>query len=237
MIRNSHIRVSRVRSFSECHRYAVASQSIPWDGRLHVATWIGNSVHARLLGLKNDPIPDDLKFDKKTTTAERAEESVDKILAAITQWEDRYKPTIKTREWGVEQIVGSTKITGTIDMLCSIEDRTVIVDLKTGQSAPAVWIQTSLYAWLAEHHEKGKHGVQVDTVAFLHVPRVGPRTEQRWSYEERSYADFSDDVRQWLYTLDSLCQADYCELAASPGLHCQRCPVQDCAVRAHPAKE
>ena len=82
------IRVSRIRSLAECHRYGIAAAQMRWEGPMHVATWIGNCVHARIQGMQDDPVPDNLTFDKKTTTnIERARESVDKIMDAIGDFE------------------------------------------------------------------------------------------------------------------------------------------------------
>ena len=229
------IRVSRIRSLAECHRGGIAAAQMRWDGPPHVATWIGSSVHARIQGLENDPVPDNLRFDAKTTTIERARDSVEKILSAIGEFERLYKPEYHGREMKVEAAVGEygTKLTGTIDMIASIGGKRGIIDLKTGAQPHSVWIQTALYGFLLEHTE----GWKPDEVASLHVPRVGPRTEQRWSFQARPYADLDGDAQQWAWTLDQLCQAGFEELIASPGLHCGYCPVDDCAIRAMKRKD
>lgn len=250
LAKRPEIRISRVRSFAECHRYAVASLSIPWDGRLHVATWIGTAVHCRLAGWEVDPRPDDLVYDKVTSTAERADEAVEKILGAVAEFDAARQPRYMDREMPVAAVCGSTRLTGTVDALCTIGDRTVIVDLKTGRQPHTVWVQAAIYAWLADRYyradgmvqdlatgikrraaEGEEPGLPVDALGCLHVPRVGPRTEQRWSYEQRDYSLFAHDVAQWGWMLDQLSQAGYHELPASPGLHCRLCPIEDCAVR------
>ena len=249
----SEIRISRVRSFSECARYAVASLSIPWDGRTHIATWIGSTVHARLVGWDPDPKPEDLIYDKVTSTPERADEAVEKILAGIAEFDAKYKPYYISRENPVATKCGSTRLTGTIDAICEIGGKIVIVDLKTGRQPYTVWVQTSMYAWLAQRYfaeaeaclakdadgnyklrkaaTREEIGVTIDALGHLHVPRVGPRTEQRWSYEQRDFADFEHDVMQWGYMLDAWAKAGYHELPGTPGMHCSRCPIEDCAVR------
>lgn len=251
----TEIRISRVRSFAECWRYAVASLSIPWDGRMHVATWIGSTVHARLCCEEEEPKPDDLIYDRITSTAERADDAVDKIMDGIAEFEEKHKPRYIGRELPVAAMSGMTRLTGTIDMLCEIDGRIVIVDLKTGRQPYTVWVQTAMYAWLADRYyaeasvalvngkkqkvdpREHEPGLKVDALACLHVPRVGPKTDQRWSYEQRDYSDFEHDVEQWSWMLDQLAKSGFHELNASPGMHCMRCPVEDCAVRGAPQKK
>lgn len=254
MTRRSEIRMSRVRSFSECSRYAVASLAKPWDGRTHIATWIGSVVHARLSNWPEEERPEDVEYDRITSTPERADEAIEKILTGVAAFDERYKPLYIEREMPVATVCGSTRMTGTIDALCEIDGKIVIVDLKTGRKPYTVWLQTAMYAWIANRYyqadkmlmdgnrvkrraEKDEEpGLEIDALGCLHVPRVGPKTEQRWAYEQRDYAQFAHDVAQWAWTLDQLSQADYEELAATPGMHCARCPVEDCAVRGCEAK-
>ena len=244
----SEIRISRVRSFSECARYAVASLSIPWDGRMHVATYIGRTVHARIAGFPEEEKPEDLIYDKVTTTAERADASVDKIMSGIAAFEAEHKPEYIDREMPIATICGSTRLTGHIDALARIGGKLVLLDLKTGRKPYTVWVQTAMYAWIAERYfgeakvtldgniirkagEGEQLGLGIEALGCLHVPRVGPRTDLRWSYEQRDYSKFEHDVHQWGWMLDQLSQAGYHELSASPGMHCSRCPIEDCAVR------
>ena len=246
----SEIRISRVRAFSECPRYAVASLSIPWDGRMHVATWIGTAVHNHLVGWPPEEKPENLIYDKVTTTAERADESVEKILGGIAEFDEQYKPQYLKREVAVQTVSGATKLTGHIDALARIDGKLVLIDLKTGRSPYTVWVQTAMYAWLAEEYFAGARqtlapdedeirnaeegeplGIGIEALGHLHVPRVGPRTEQRWSYEQRDLEHFAHDIQQWCWMLDQWSQAGYHELPATPGMHCSRCPIEDCAVR------
>ena len=229
----SEIRVSRIRQFVECHRYAVASLAKRWDGRLHVGTWIGTAVHNLCIGGKPEAKPEDMVYDQYTRNAERADESVDKIMRAIDEFDSMHDPDYMERELDVQAVYGSTTVTGHIDALAAIGDNIVIVDLKTGRKPPAVWIQMALYGWLLKQHK----GIVVDALGSLHVPRVGPRTDQRWTYEQRPFPDFQHDIAQWLWALDQVRNADYSELAGSPGQHCSYCPVDDCAIRAYPKKD
>ena len=226
------IRVSRIRAVSECHRYGIASISMPWNGKVHVSSWINSSVRNRLRGWKNADMPDELAYDKTTRNAERARETVDKILSGVKAFEDEHKPKIIEREVPLKAVVGATRLIGTADMLAEIDGKMVLIDLKTGGSSHITWVQVSLYAALMAIDRE----VAVDDVACLHVPRLGPRTDQRWTFERRPYAPLMEDAAQWAWSLDQLCQGEWSQLTASPGIHCGRCPVRDCAVRAVPMK-
>ena len=185
-----------------------------------------------------------------TSTAERADAAIEKILGGVAEFDAQHQPQYIGREMPVAAISGTTRLTGTIDALARVNGKLTIIDLKTGRQPYTVWIQTAMYAWLADQYvaaagctlgpddmewRKAKDGeelgLKIERLGHLHVPRVGPRTDQRWTYEERDYALFEHDVMQWSWMLDQWAKAGYHELAATPGMHCSRCPIEDCAVR------
>ena len=221
-------RLSRVRGLTECNRYGIAAVSVPWDGRIHVASWIGSSVHNRLKGQPNEPKPDNLEYDKTTSTAARADEAVEKILAAIAEFEEFHKPEIQERELVIEGVFGETKLEGVIDILARIDGRLTIIDLNTGSRPYDAWIKCALAGAVLS----GSDGVTADDVALLHVPRLGPRTPQRWTFKRRPFEPMLEDAFQWAWAINTLTQAEYRELIASPGQHCSRCPDDRCTVRA-----
>ena len=232
-MRPSEVRISSIRSFVECSRYAIASMSKPWSGRIHVSSWIANAVHSRIVGVTPESKPDDLKYDQYTRTAERADESVDKIMGAIDEFNAKYEPDYMEHQLEVRTVYEKTNLTGRIDALAAIGESIVSMEIHTGRKPPAVWLKLALNAWILRYDK----GIVVDALGSLHVPRVGPRTEQRWTYEERPFPSFDHDIAQWLWTLNAVRHAPHDKLAATPGQHCDRCPVEDCAIRAHPPKD
>ena len=229
----SEVRISSIRSFVECSRYAIANMARSWSGRIHVSSWVGNAVHSQLVGVTPESKPDNLIYDQYTRNAERADESVAKIMGAIDEFHASYEPDYMEHQLEVRAVYEKTRLTGRIDALAAIGESIVVMDIHTGRKPPAVWIKLALNAWLLRQDK----GIVVDALASLHVPRVGPRTDQRWTYEERPFPDFQHDIAQWLWTLNAVRHAGHDELAATPGQHCDRCPVEGCAVRAHPKKD
>ena len=228
----SEIKVSRIRSLSECHRYGIASITQPWDGKTYVSSWIGASVHNRMKGGENEAYVD-LTYDKTTTTFARAQATVDKMIAAIEVFGKEHKPEVIEYETIVSAVIGDTKISGVVDIDAMIDGKRVCIALVTGKQPYNVWLQLAVLGMLM----KLDKDVDVEEVACLHVPRLGPRTEQRWSFASRKFAPMIPEASQWGWSLDQLGQAEYSELTASPGVHCSRCPVDDCAVRGMPRKD
>ena len=230
----SEVRVTKIKAFTECHRYAAASLAQSWDGRLHVGTWIGSTVNGLMGGYPAEPKPDSMSYDRITSSAARADESVAKIMTAIGEFEAETKPEYLHRNLPVSQVYEATKISAVIDAVAEIGKETVLLNVSTSRQPYAAWIQLAMQGWLAG----ADRGIEVDLLALLHVPRVGPRTDQKRTYDVRPFSSFGSTVIQWAYTLNEARSTDdWNRLTATPGMHCARCAVEDCAVRALPPKE
>ena len=231
----SEIRVNKaIRNFAECHRYAIGSQSREWSGKTYVSSWVASAVSGLLNDYPTEPKPDDMVYDRITSDAERADESVHKILAAIHGFDQEHKPEYHARGVYVKQVVGSTIISSVVDAVCTIDGKTVLMAIDTGRMPYAVWIRLALEGWLVAADRE----IEVDQLASLHVPRVGPRTEQKMTFDMRPFAEFGSVVTQWAWVLNECKTVESIDsLTATPGMHCSRCPIDSCAVRGAPMKE
>ena len=132
-----------------------------------------------------------------------------------------------------KEIKGSRAITGHFDMLAwhSLdEDVEAIIDLKTGHSIGAGWLQVGGYISTIGLIGIGNETkLAIDYGGILHVPRVKIDKEPKGTLEIRDGAQL---VKEWDIWKNRITAVYYGALATrSPGLHCQRCSDTRCPVR------
>ena len=215
------MRVSAIADWTTCEAMAI-SDPRP-EARVHVAAWVGTLAHSILLMRTFLEQPQRLRFDAVTPTAHAATVQA----RAIAKEGNRI---LTAKGWSImesEREVGGNGDTGHLDVLAwhGETQQSAIIDLKTGQSIGAGWLQVGGYI-----HLLGA-GVwpPVDRGAILHVPRVSMSKEPKATLEVR----YAADLRNAWTTAKSRIDAVLAGATAlrSPGLHCGRCAVR-CPVRA-----
>ena len=214
------MRVSAISAWVACEAMALATPSP--EGRHNVAAWVGTLAHARLLGQPEPEPPARLRFDNLTLTAHHA----DVQAAAIAAEGGRALRAAGWEPMRAEVELTSEDATGHFDMEAwnGTEGRRAIIDLKTGLSIGAGWVQVGGYLALA-----GATPQDAPAGGILHVRRLAFDKEMKAILEIRPGGGL---VRAWEVALARQRAVLGGALPTrSPGQHCARCPDSGCPVR------
>ena len=211
------MRISAISDWTTCEAMALTDPRA--EARVHVAAWVGTLAHSLLSGVETEP-PGRLRFDAVTTTEHSSTVQAHAIATEASR-------CLEAEGWAImdtEREVMASDATGHLDIMAwhGETKRTAIIDLKTGQSIGAGWLQVGGYL-------VGNIETDVDCGAILHVPRVAVSKEPKGTLELRPGADL-----EWAWlTAKSRIDAVLAGATAlrSPGQHCGRCAAS-CPVRA-----
>ena len=213
------MRVSDVSAWSTCE--AMALRSPPYVGRTNVAAWVGTLAHATLANVEIDAAdyPQRLSFDSITKTAHHAI-----IQANIIA--DKARSLLIEQDWGVlsrEEAMQNADFTGHLDIRAwHSKYGESIIDLKTGANIGAAWLQVGGYLLLS--------GESMPWGGVLHVQRQPIGKDVKGTLELRKAVPL---VQAWTRQIQRISDIrDGAPPTYSPGQHCSRCRVTDCAVRA-----
>ena len=211
------MRISAISDWTTCEAMAL-SDPRP-EARIHVAAWVGTLAHSLLSGVETEP-PGRLRFDAVTTT----DYSATVQAHAIAKEAQRVMDAEGWAIMGTEREVTGNGDTGHLDIQAwhGESQRQAIIDLKTGQSIGAGWLQVGGYLTL--------QGTSIDYGGILHVPRVAVSKEPKATLEVRYGADLASAWRTAKRRIDAVLTGS--TALRSPGQHCKRCYVP-CSVRVH----
>ena len=156
-------------------------------------------------------------FDSITPRPSTAISQAQDMAVKAQELLDRYGFTIFQNEVLVEEGVHR----GRIDLLVTDQkNRAGVLDFKTGRTIGAGWLQLAGYldAW---------DGVPLSFAGIVHVPRS--KLEPSGTITFRDPAEL---VKAWKNTIKRVVEVvAHAEPTYSPGAHCSRCPLKECAVR------
>ena len=217
------MRVSAIADWTTCEAMAI-SDPHP-EARVHVAAWVGTLAHALLSGcLEDTEEPSRLRYDALTPTPHAATVQAHAIVSAASR-------RLDYEGWSImesEREMGGNGDTGHLDVLAWHRDtkRSAIIDLKTGQSIGAGWLQVGGYLSLFEKDYR----LLADQMrgGILHVPRVSISKEPKATLEVRYAADLMNAWTTAKSRIDAVLAG--ATPLRSPGQHCGRCTSR-CPVR------
>ena len=203
-------------------------------GRTNIAAReVGTLAHGYLEGTPPsvDTIPGRLAFDALTPTIGHSHTQARAIATCARE-------LLTAQGWGVisrekRNCVRRDELTGHLDIRAwhSVHGEAVI-DLKTGAQIGAAWIQVGGYLTLYAQIGTGLY-TQLHTGMIqggvLHVPRVAMSKDVKGTLELRDGKALADAWAIYEDRIDTCCPAG--SPTRSPGIHCGRCHVADCAVR------
>lgn len=209
------IRISSIGQWATCERQALHFPRR--SARTAVSAWVGVAAHALLSGADMPDPPRRITFDPTTRTVHEARHQA-------TMLSNAGRVTLEDAGWHpylVEHAVHADPWTGHADLICWHQGRgDAIIDLKTGRSIEAGWLQVGAYA-LA-------HDQYVGEVGILHLPR---QQKGQAAVLEMRDADTVKAVTKAQMNRVSDVLAGAVPLA-QPGMHCARCSDTVCPVRA-----
>ena len=216
------MRVSQIAAWCECETYAL--QSPPRQaGRTNIAAHVGTMAHAMIADL---PVPEPegrLAFDYLTPTERAATIQATAIARYARQLMVNQGYGVLARE---EEYI-TEELTGHLDIRAwHSEHGEAIIDLKTGNGIGAAFLQVGGYISLSRPPGINQ---QVPMGGVLHVPRVRIDKDVKGTLEFR---DGMALMQAWTQNYDRIQEVlQGFPPTRSPGLHCKRCAVRDCAVR------
>ena len=220
------MRISDVADWTLCERYALESPKT--RSRPHVAAMVGQMTHRLLVDETQGDVEnwnavlnpqDPVVFDAVTPTYNHAAwQAHDMVKAA--------RDELKRDGWTIletEQAIEHDGVTGRWDIKAWNQNHrvTALLDLKTGHSIGAGWLQVGGYLAIG--------GSDCAFGGIVHAPRSrqGPYTA---TIETR---DANVLIEQWEQRRERVAEIENGGLPlASPGPHCRRCRVQLCGARA-----
>ena len=212
------MRVSDISNWAACEAMALQSPPRP-AGRTNVAAWVGTLAHA-LVARASVEWPERLAYDNMTQT----EHHVRLQAAAIA---NKALTLLTEQGWGVigrEQEVRRYELVGHLDIRAwHSEYGEAIIDLKTGQSVGAAWLQVGGYLFLDKPISDTWGGV-------LHVPRKAISRDVTGTLEFRPGRPLVHEWAVQLDRIDAITRQGY-RPTHSPGIHCGRCGITNCPVR------
>ena len=214
------MRVSDIQAWAACEVMALQSPRHP-PGRTNVAAWVGTLAHAYLCPEVFIDDPGKLAFDALTPTSDRA------ILQAkaITTKARELLTSMGFGVIGREEEVRGDAMTGHLDIRAYHREKgEAIIDLKTGQSTGAAWLQVGGYLDLFLNYAP-----MPAYAGVLHVPRQRIDRDQKGTLELREAKPVQQAWRQSARRIQDV--LDGAPPTYSPGLHCGRCAIKSCPVR------
>ena len=208
--------------WAACEAWAMAGKDAGGK-RKHVAAWVGTMAHEVLanrelgaFGFKRPP-KHSVAFDVVTPIPSVAVSQAQDLAAVARSLLDRYGLKIFDSEVSVEEGL----YRGTVDLIVTDNrDRAGVLDFKTGRTVKTAWLQLASYlsAW---------KGVPLSFAGIVHVPR-----STREPSGTITFRDPAELVAVWKATIKRIDEVSATGVPAySPGDHCARCPLKDCAVR------
>ena len=203
---------------------------------LHIATWIGRALHAKLARKPLPQKPVYCLYDPITPTHEialRQLDTMERSFCGFISAIGRYP-----KDWEVE--VGVVEgIKGRIDVV--LEDPVlpglVLADIKTGQRIPSgAWLQLGAYMDIRQAEQPslalvGGEEKVVSKLSVIHLPRTSIFKEQGCEIYDRD----PGEVRELALAAISSAMAylkGKLPATVNPGIHCQSCALNEtCAAR------
>ena len=219
------MRISSISDWSLCE--AMALHAPPRQaGRTNVAAFVGTTAHAFMVSpvLKIDT-PERIAWDALTPSMHHAKTQA----VAIAEYASKL---LTDSGWGVlerEEELRRDELIGHLDIRAYHHDYgEAIIDLKTGAQVGAAWLQCGGYIHLSNDVTTPMGGV-------LHVPRVAISKDVKGSLEFRDGLALE---MAWVRNHSRIAEIieDNEGPTYSPGYHCGRCHLADCAVRVVEAK-
>ena len=215
------MRVSDISNWAACEVMALQSPQRP-PGRANVAAWVGTYAHAVLSGTMMETKPERLAFDATTKTFDHAIIQGNAIAAEAR----RLLTSMGFGVIGREEEVRSDAMTGHLDIRAYHREKgEAIIDLKTGQSTGTAWLQVGGYLDLYVNYAP-----MPAYAGVLHVPRQRIDRDQKGTLELREAKPVQQAWRQSARRIQDV--LDGAPPTYSPGLHCGRCEIKSCPVRA-----
>ena len=216
------MRVSAIADWTTCEAMALSDPRR--EARVHVAAWVGTLAHAWTVGTPDPEPPARLRFDALTKTAHQANIQASAIARESLR-------ILDVEGWSImesEREVTGNGDAGHLDILAwhGETQRSAIIDLKTGRSIGAGWLQVGGYIQLLSD-ESGVWPA-VEWGGILHVPRVAVSKEPKATLEVRDSVGLT---QAWLVAksrIDAVLEG--ATALRSPGQHCGRCSA-NCPVR------
>ena len=218
--------ISDITRWAACEQYGLTAGQRTRGGAPSAAAVVGTLAHAALergmeyaAAYAHDFFPDRIRWDSVTPALPTAFTQARNIAVAARHEIERVGLTIMAQEEHVEL----DEAEGAFDLMCyspALGD--VIIDLKTGALPSTAWLQVGGYCFAS--------GPNVKYGGVLHVPR---RPQEREVVARLDVRPASGLVRAYATAYKRI-QDVYKgqEAVRTPGLHCTRCPLTECAVRA-----
>ena len=198
---------------------AMAMADPPVEGRPSAAALVGTVAHAKLAGLGKVQMPRRVAWDNLTQSHHHLITQAESIAVHA-----RY--LLWNGQWAMieqEEPVVTDDYTGHLDIRAWHPTMgESVIDLKTGQQIGAAWLQVGAYI------AASRTPVQLGGV--LHIPRVSNYKDAKGHLLLRPAEDL---VKAWQTNLQRIIAVQRGATPTySPGLHCRRCSLTSCAVRA-----
>ena len=215
-------RISDVGRWTTCEAWAMAGR-VTVVQRKPVAAWVGTMAHQFLAGGERasdfkQPSRHSVAFDSVTPLPSAAISQARDVAIEAEALLDRYGLKIFDSELSVHE---EGVYRGVVDMLVmDRQNRAGVLDLKTGRTIGAAWLQLGGYlsAW---------KGVPLSFAGIVHVPRTKGEPDGTIIFR-----DPDELVKAWKSTVKRVEEVLIsAEPTYSPGTHCSRCPLTSCAVR------
>ena len=212
------MRPSEMGTLAQCEALWLANA--PEPGPMSAAAYVGLIAHAILLKA-DTPAPSSVAWDDITRNRREAfiqgNDLADRARALINEAD----LIIITTETDTNARVGAIDVRGRFDLLLGGGGRKAVVDLKTGHTIGGAWLQVGGYL-LDPDLDTYDGGV-------LHVPRSRHEIIRSGSLQIRDGAGLRKAAQTLAERGSNIVNGQ--EAARTPGRHCARCPLTDCAVR------
>lgn len=220
------MRISDIGNWSACESMALHAPPRT-AGKQNIAAHVGTMAHGKLAGIVPE-LPGRLAFDTLTPSMHHANVQSNAIA-------DCAREVLTAQGWGVlgrEEEVRRDELVGHLDIRAWHKDMgEAIIDLKTGAGVGAAWLQVGGYLYLSRYSDPVSNP---DWGGVLHVPRVAISKDVKGTLESREAVPLMQAWKRSITRIEAIQQGE--PPTYSPGIHCGRCQVTDCAVRIKEAR-
>ena len=230
------VRGSQVHRWLSCPSRAAyeATEAYERDFEQHVGARVGEYVHQEVTG-HHPSSPKRIIYDSETKNEREMKIHARKIADKMNEVLEREVDTVIETEVPVwnNYIINDEEITvsGTVDMVCTINGKRTILDIKTGMRRPtAVWTQVNTYAYLYSKTQEYK----IEQIGYLWVVRMAHHlrspTGPPYTFEVRPYVE---DVAESSVHAAVRYAGGHRECYPNPSdTNCYKCPIEEtCPMR------
>ena len=230
MEHSAELHPSRLGTWSRCETRALAETLATGEPQPeHIAAWIGKAIHAEVAGEPWPEISDEpVRFDRITPNRDHARKQARRLATAakdaivdqgfdILGQEELHNCRFDFLPW--------LEVVGTLDLRIKVGEADGVVDIKSGRSLEAVWLQTGAYCLMTE--------TPAEWAGVLHVPRHWVKhfdipTPQLLLKPTNLILPL---VQRNILRIGEVLAGGFDVAVTAPGAWCATCPVKDCAAR------